>query len=203
MRFVFVLGILIFLDAPTFAEEVQSSATATTTIPVAPEVKIPPAQKRAQELDKLLARLHRVPHVMDISKTEADIWALWSQNDSPTAVVLLRESSAAIDAGDYDPAEQMLSQLLETYPDFAEGWNRRSALYYAMKRYDAAMVDVEHALSLEPRNFGAFIGKGMILRAQGKSDEAIAALNEALAINPHLVSVRDTIKLIEKETPHI
>ncbi len=189
--------------APAFADEVQSSATATTTIPVAPEVKIPPAQKRAEDLDKLLARLHHVPHVPDITKTEADIWALWSQNDSPTAVVLLRESSAAIDAGDFDPAEQMLSQLLETYPDFAEGWNRRGALYYVMKRYDAAMIDIEHALSLEPRNFGALIGKGMILRAQGKSDEAIAALNEALVINPHMISVRETIKQIEKETPHI
>ena len=74
----------------------------------------------------------------------------------------------------------MLSQLIETYPTFAEAWNRRASLYYVLKRYDAAMIDIEKAIALEPRNFGALIGKGMILLAQNRSDEAVAALKEML-----------------------
>ena len=97
----------------------------------------------------------------------------------------------------------MLAQLLETYPNYAEGWNRRASLYYQMKRYDAAMIDIDHALELEPRNFGALVGKGMILRATGKSDDAIAAFNEALAINPHLLAVKAAITQIEKDEPKI
>ncbi|MDE2384531.1 MAG: tetratricopeptide repeat protein [Alphaproteobacteria bacterium] len=202
MRFAFGVLALVLACGPALAEDVQSqpSASATTTIPVAP---LTPQQKQALELDQLLGKLHSAPKAADVSKLEGDIFALWARNDSPTAVVLLRESSAAIDARDFDPAEQMLSQLLETYPDFAEGWNRRAALYYLMKRYDAALIDVDHALALEPRNFGALIGKGMILRAQKKSDEAVAVLKEALAVNPHLEIVRDTIKMIEKESPHV
>ena len=130
-------------------------------------------------------------------------WEIWSRNDSPTAEVLLRQSSAAIAARDFDPAERMLSQLLETYPAYAEAWNRRASLYYLMKRFDVAMIDIDHALELEPRNFGALVGKGMILRATGKGEAAIAAFRQALEINPHLAAVKAAIAQIEKDEPRI
>ena len=200
MRVVLTIGSLMVFAGLSQAQVLAPQSTAATSIPVA---KVSPTQKRALQLDKLLGQLHGEPKSADVSKTESDIWALWSQNDSATAVLLLRQSSAALDARDFEPAEQMLSQLIESYPDFAEGWNRRGALYYLMKRYDAALIDIEHALALEPRNFGALLGKGMILKAQNKTDEAVAAFNDALLINPHLDAARDAIKTIEKEDPHI
>lgn len=190
--------------APAFAEDqpapMQGEASASTTIPVGQES---PAEKRSKKLDRLLGQLHSAPPHSDTARIEAEIWEIWSRNDSPTAEVLLRESSAAISARDFEPAERMLSQLLETYPNYAEGWNRRASLYFQMKRYDAAMIDLDHALELEPRNFGALVGKGMILRAIGKSDDAIAAFNEALAINPHLLAVKAAITQLEKDEPKI
>ncbi len=140
---------------------------------------------------------------MDVARIEQEILEIWARNSSPTAEVLLRQSSVAITAGDLDPAEQMLSQLVETYPNFAEAWSRRASLYYVMKRYDVGLIDIEKALALEPRNFSALLGKGMLLNAQGKSDEAIATLKDALAINPHMQSVRDEIKVIENSEPHV
>jgi len=43
----------------------------------------------------------------------------------------------------------------------------------------------------------------MILRATGKGEQAIAAFNEALAINPHLRAVKAAIDQIEKDEPQI
>ena len=195
MRFGLFLVTLLLLPAPAWAQ-----AAATTTIEVAPKN---PEATRQQKLDSLLGKLHNPSPHQDVSRIEQEVWEIWSHNASPTAAVLLLQSSDAISAGDLDPAEQMLSQLVETYPTFAEAWNRRASLYYVLKRYDAAMIDIDKALELEPRNFGAWVGKGMILHAQNKSDEALAALKEALAINPHLQAVKDEIKLIENQEPHV
>ena len=190
-----MFALLLFLPVPAWAQ-----ASASTTVEVAPKN---PEIDRQQKLDSLLGKLHNPsPHV-DVPRVEQEVWEIWSHNASPTAAVLLLQSSAAISAGDLDPAEQMLSQLVESYPTFAEAWNRRASLYYLLKRYDAAMIDIEKALALEPRNFGAWVGKGMVLHAQNKSDEAIAALKQALTINPHLQAVKDEIKLIENQEPHV
>jgi hypothetical protein len=58
-------------------------------------------------------------------------------------------------------------------------------------------------LDLEPRHFGALAGKAAILRAQGHTREALGVLKEALAINPHMNSVIQSIKELEKENPDI
>ena len=195
MRSGLIFILLLWAPVPALAQ-----ASSSTTVEVAP---IAPEAARQQKLDSLLGKLHNASPHMDVSRIEQEIWEIWSRNSSPTAEVLLRQSSVAISAGDLDPAEQMLSQLVEVYPTFAEAWNRRASLYYVLKRYDAAMIDIEKAIALEPRNFGALIGKGMILQAQNKSDEAIAALKEALAINPHLQAVEDEIKILENQEPHV
>ena len=204
MRCFAVFPVLCLLVVPALAEDEpavdQGQATAKTTIPVG---KDSPLEKRALKLDRLLGQLHGMPDHAGVAGVEAEIWEIWSRNDSPTAEVLLRQASAAINARDFDPAEKMLSQLLETYPNYAEAWNRRASLYYLMKRYDVAMIDINHALELESRNFGALVGKGMILRATGKGEQAIAAFNEALAINPHLRAVKAAIDQIEKDEPQI
>jgi tetratricopeptide (TPR) repeat protein len=202
MRHLPVLALLLWIATPALAEDETTApqASASTSIPVGKE---DPALKRARKLDQLLGQLHRMPFHEGAAGVEAQIWEIWSRNDSPTAEVLLRQSSAAISARDFEPAEKMLSQLLETYPNYAEGWNRRASLYYLMQRYDVAMIDIDHALDLEPRNFGALVGKGMILRATGKGDEAVAAFKQALEINPHLLAVKAAISQIEKEEPRI
>jgi len=192
MRLIFALIVPLSLTCHALAEDAALPAPAEK-----PEVT------KQRQIDQLLAKLHTAPADKDMSSTEDEIWQLWSRHSSPTAEVLLREGSAAIANGDYDPAEQILSQVLETYPNYAEAWNRRAALYYAEKRYDTALIDVDHALSLEPRNFGALIGKGLILRAQNKDNEAEAAFKAALEINPHLDSVQAMLNKIKKERPDI
>ena len=168
---------------------------------VAGDVTLPP--KPADQLDKLFGHLHDASAADDADKTVADIWSMWNHNSSPTAEVLLSEASAAMGSHEYDAAEQILIQLIESYPDFAEGWNRRATLYFMEQRYDASLVDIEHVLALEPRHFGALAGKAAILRAQHKDIEALKVLKETLVINPHMASVVEAIKELEKAQPDI
>jgi tetratricopeptide (TPR) repeat protein len=178
----------------------QDTSTATTTIPA---VKQDPEQLRENRLDTLLGQLHKAGKSEDTSAIQKEIQEIWTRDKSATAEVLLQESTVAMSAGDYDPAEKMLSQLLETYPKFAAGWQHRAFLYHEIGRPDAALVDIDHALTLEPRDYVGYALKGIILVDLNRSDEAIAAFRQALAINPNLPAVEAGIKKIEKDEPHV
>jgi tetratricopeptide (TPR) repeat protein len=160
-------------------------------------------KNRDIQLDKLFGTLHQTSASTNHAKIEADIWAIWAHNDSATAELLLRQAVAAMNAHEYDAAEKMLIQLVETYPNFAEAWNKRATLYFMQNRLDASLIDIEHVLELEPRHFGALAGKAMILRAQGKVLEALKVLRETQSINPYMESVTQAIKDIEKANPDI
>lgn len=158
---------------------------------------------REMELDKLFGNLHQASAATQHTKIEQDIWSLWASNDSPTAELLLRQAVAAMNAHEYDASEKTLIQLVETYPNFAEGWNKRATLYFMQGRNDASLIDIEHVLELEPRHFGALAGKAMILRAQGKNLDALKVLRETRSINPYMESVLQAIKDLEKANPDI
>jgi tetratricopeptide (TPR) repeat protein len=192
MRKILALAFIVGFHGPNFAD---TSNTASTTVEIQ---KLTPAQARAVRLDQLFGELHQQGVGENIVQAESEIWRLWAKNDSPTAEALITNASIAMAVKDYDASEQILSQLIETYPTFAEGWNRRAILYFAMKRYDASLIDIGHVLDLEPRHFGALAGKGMILRATGKHDEALAAFKEALAMDPHMETVKTAIKELER-----
>jgi tetratricopeptide (TPR) repeat protein len=183
MRILAAIATVLALLSPAFAEDMSKS--------------------RELELDKLFGSLHQANATSDTSKIESDIWAIWAHNDSATAELLLRQAVAAMNAHEYDAAEKTLIQLVETYPDFSEAWNKRATLYFMENRFDASLIDIEHVLDLEPRHFGALAGKAMILRAQHKNIEALKVLREAQAVNPHMQSVIQAIKDLEKANPDI
>ena len=183
MRILTTLSILLALSLPAFAAGEDA--------------------KRSDQLDKLFGELHQASTTRDPDKIVADIWQIWGSNDSPTAELLIREGTAAMNAHEYDASEKVLIQLVESYPNYAEGWNKRATLYFMEGRFDASLTDIQHVLDLEPRHFGALAGKAAILRAQGKVREALAVLRETLAINPHMESVKLAIKELEKNQPDI
>ena len=157
----------------------------------------------AQRLDKLFAALHNAPDDAAAKLAEIQIWAIWANGDTPDAVSLLAEASGAMNAGAFDMAEQKLIALVQTHPNFAEGWNRRATLYFMQGRYDESLADIAKVLELEPRHFGALSGKGMVLRAQNKPAEALKAMKDALAINPNLSGLKDSVEQMEKLQPEL
>ena len=53
-------------------------------------------------------------------------------------------------------------------------------------------------LDLEPRDFGALSGCGMIYQRQKNYTAALEAFRSVLAINPHMPSAQDAVKALEK-----
>jgi tetratricopeptide (TPR) repeat protein len=105
--------------------------------------------------------------------------------------------AAAIEAmasGALQKAKPLLDHLVATYPDWAEAWNKRATLAFIEKRDAESLRDIAEALKVEPRHFGAISGFGDICLRHGRLNEARAAFQIALAINPHLEELRDILE---------
>jgi tetratricopeptide (TPR) repeat protein len=154
-------------------------------------------QKREETLDILFGQLRLVSEG-EAPGIEQKIWDVWGRPQSDTAGVLLAQATKAMNANDGKSARGILDQVIESYPSFTEGWNKRATLEYIEGNYAASLKDIEKVLEIEPRHFGALAGRGLILQTQEKWSEALAAYREALAINPNMLGVKDAIKELEK-----
>jgi tetratricopeptide (TPR) repeat protein len=89
-------------------------------------------------------------------------------------------------AGNISGAIQLLDDLVNDYPTYAEGWNQRATLRYLINDFDGSLADIEKVLEFEPRHFGALSGRVLIYLAQGKRALALKEMATALTIHPFL-----------------
>lgn len=141
--------------------------------------------------DQLLDELQSLDKRRDdrAGTLQARIWSIWYAHEDPDVCELMREGRRALGRDRHQQAVAIFSRLVERGPDYAEAWNRRSAAYYLLGRYEASLDDIERVLELEPRHFGALAGKGLCLRELGRPRPALEALRRALDVNPHLDNV--------------
>ena len=115
------------------------------------------------------------------------LWQLWFEQKGVVGVQILNRSRLLIDAGDIDQAELILTQLIQTMPDFAEAWNQRAILYFMEHRHRKAISDCQQAIRLNPFHFGALHGMGLCHLLLAEHRQAAQAFRQALEIQPHSV----------------
>lgn len=150
------------------------------------------------KLDQLFERLAD-PEERDWKIIEQEIRRLWAQSGSPTADLLLKRGSEAMRRGDYDSALAHLTALVDSTPDFAEGWNRRATLFYLTQRFSLSVSDIERTLALEPRHFGAMSGLATIFIRLGRPEQALAVYEHLLTIHPHQPSIHEAIRRLREQ----
>jgi tetratricopeptide (TPR) repeat protein len=105
---------------------------------------------------------------------------------------------AAMGVKSYDVAQTLLDKIVELYPDWAEGWNKRATLRFVLDDDKGSMADIAHVLKIEPRHVGALSGMGMILERDGFREDALRAYRRALAVAPQLESLKDSVDRLTK-----
>ncbi|MGF1459153.1 MAG: tetratricopeptide repeat protein [Leptolyngbyaceae cyanobacterium] len=116
--------------------------------------------------------------------TEA-LWRLWYTQKGAYGAQLLIRSQNLLEADKPDEAEQILSELVEAMPDFAEAWNRRAVLRYMQHQYWQAIADCETVIELVPYHFGALHGLGLCHMSLGNYTAAIRCFRRALEVQPY------------------
>lgn len=197
-RLLTIAGLLagLVLAGPALA---QGAGEAHSTID-GPNLHNPDAEANPDEvLDRLFAQLRMADGKETAGVLENAIQAMWLRSGSPTADVLMKQAGAAVEAKSYGPALAILDTVVELYPDFAEGWNRRASVHFLRGDYTSSLSDIDQVLALEPRHFGALSGLGAIEKERGNGRAALRALRRAKVINPNLDSIDDRIRELEQE----
>ena len=140
--------------------------------------------------DEMFAELKSAESQNEAGDVARDIWDAWLESGSAAADLVMSRAVDAQANGDSDLARALYDRVIAIQPDYAEAWNRRATLFLEDENYSEALRDVNEALRLEPRHFGAWAGLGAVLESLGAEDEAMIAYQEALEIYPLFPAAR-------------
>lgn len=75
----------------------------------------------------------------------------------------------------------------------------RASAFFGIERFGMAAADLEHALTLNPNNYEAIYGLGLIFEIIGQPDKAYEAYSRALAIHPHHEEVTNAVNRLKPQ----
>jgi tetratricopeptide (TPR) repeat protein len=129
---------------------------------------------------------------------EQGLWLLWTRSGDSQVDELMGRASDEMNAGRYDSAVAILTDVIKRKPEFAEGWNRRATVHYLAGDYDKSIADCHEVFKRNPRHFGALSGMGQIYFQLEDYERALEWYRRALEVNPNMLSVEMNIRLIEE-----
>lgn len=130
---------------------------------------------------------------------EQGLWLLWSRSGEAEIDALMGRGTEAMQAGRHAEAIRIFSDIIETKPEFAEGWNRRATVYYLAGQYEKSIADCHEVLKRNPGHFGALSGMGQIYFQLEDWARALEWYRRALQVNPNMLGVEMNIKLLEEK----
>ena len=122
------------------------------------------------------------------------LWALWHRSGDPQLDSVLRQGIEAMERQEVDKADAIFTRLIQTAPQFAEGWNKRATVRFLAKDYEASIADCRETLMRNPHHFGALSGQGLCHMALAQYKEAADLFRRALVVHPHLTNARANLR---------
>jgi len=132
------------------------------------------------------------------ASAEQALWQVWSRSGDDEVDGLLALGIEQMSAREGDAAVETFSRVIARRPDFAEGWNKRATAHYLMGAYAKSLADCDEVLKRNPHHFGALSGYGMIYLQLDQPARALEYFERALAVNPNLSSVVDTVEMLKR-----
>jgi tetratricopeptide (TPR) repeat protein len=129
---------------------------------------------------------------------EQGLWLLWARSGDAQIDGLMARATDDMQAGRYGEAIALLNDIVAKKPEFAEGWNRRATVHYLAGDLQKSIADCDQVLKRNPGHFGALSGLGQIYLQLDDEEKALAWFRRALAVNPNMVNVEMTIRMLEE-----
>jgi tetratricopeptide (TPR) repeat protein len=158
------------------------ATTFATTLPATAQT-----ERERAALDELFDQLRNAPDPHTAQGITDQIWIYWTTPSDPVLAARMQDVLALRIKADFPAVIALLDDIVAEYPDYAEAWNQRATIYYLLHNFDQSMADIEKVLELEPRHFGALVGRAVMYKEQGKDDLALKDMLAAMAIHPFLV----------------
>lgn len=156
------------------------------------------APLHAQQSEEELLQQLRDATESEANRLDRELTLVWGRSGSPAMDLLLTRGRDAIEAKENSVAIEHLTALTDHAPDFAEGWHARATAFYQAGLYGPALDDLERALSLNPNNYNAIFGLGVMLQEFGDLERAGDAFQQVLDLNPHHENANTAIEQLKQ-----
>jgi tetratricopeptide (TPR) repeat protein len=151
----------------------------------------------AQESESDLLAALALADAKEAIRIDRELQALWKKSGSATMDLLLKRGRDAQERGDLREAIEHFTALTDHAPEFAEGWNARASAYFAAGLMGPAVADLERALYLNPHDYNAIYGLGLLLEQFGDNSRAYQAYERAQSIHPHHEEVSEALNRLK------
>lgn len=162
------------------------------------------SENRDVKLNQLFEQLKKSNASIAL-EIEMKIWNIWSTN--PTQKKLTQSLAIGSDLmsqGELESAYKIFSTIINSAPDWAEGWNKRATVLYLMGRYQDSLNDINEVLKRESRHFGALSGQGLVQIQLKNYEKAIKSYQAVQKIYPTIraakVMIPQLLELIKDES---
>ncbi|MEL6450783.1 MAG: tetratricopeptide repeat protein [Pseudomonadota bacterium] len=150
------------------------------------------------QLVELLGDL-RSAEPAEATRLTREIERIWAQSGSTSLDMLLRRGREAMEEEDVDIAIEHLTAVTDHAPDFAEGWHARATAYYMKGLYGPALDDLQKALILNPKNYNAIFGLGIMLQEFGDDARAEQAFRQVLDLHPNHENAQKALEQLQAQ----
>lgn len=157
---------------------------------------IKPHPSLPKRLGPLLQDLQKPVSTRDPKTLAELIHALWITHPDHDAENAMADAITAIDQGEAKKAHVVLLNLSSVKPEWPEVSYKLAIVSLMMGNPLSAIRHLGDALRLEPRHFAALSLFGQICIDCDRLYEARLSLQRAIAANPHLKGVKETISAL-------
>lgn len=145
-----------------------------------------------QQEDLLFNKLASATSETEARMVEFQIWEHWTA-EAPSDEIRDKLTRGMEKRREFDLAwaEDLFDEVVREAPEYAEGWNQRGFARFLRGNLEGSLSDLESAIELEPRHFGALSGMYHVLRLLNRQDAALRSLHKAVTIHPWLKERND------------
>ncbi len=153
--------------------------------------------------DQLLQRLYqKLQKAQDRKKAdtiEKEIEGIWLESGSHTVNLLMQRALRSQSDNQYKICMHLLNEIVMIAPNYPAGWYRRALIHFNKGDYSLALIDIRRVLALDPHNFKAIYGLGLILREVGNKKSALKVFKKLLNIHPHYEDAKKAVEQLTVE----
>jgi len=155
--------------------------------------------RQTPALEALFGQLGKAGSPDEARPIEEKILAMFLESGSASIDLLMTRAAAALADGDTQTARRLLNVITEVAPGYAEGWHQRGRLQAAAGDDEGAIISLQKAVTLNPRQFAAMAELGAILSEYGDKRDALSVLRKAMALDRHFAGLDREVQKLARD----
>ena len=156
------------------------------------------APAHAEDGSEALLQQLREATESEAARLERELAIVWARSGSPAMDLLLTRGREALESNETAKAIDHLTALTDHAPDFSEGWHLRATAFYQAGLYGPALDDLQRALTLNPNNYNAIFGLGILFQEFGDIERAAQAFDQVLILHPHHENAKKALARLKR-----